>query len=216
VPSDQGQAGPRVVGGSHFGQDHLLTADRQHGTGPAVTTAGPVAAPVATAGHQQRRADRRRQPQPDEQLRSPAETRLPRRSVRSVLAAADVTVTIRQHHNPLPPHTSTTLATILREGVTNLLRHSKAEHCDIALTQHHNTITLHIENDGLPTTPIPHHTPGDGITNLTARVADLGGHLTANPTAHHTYQLHADIPWTPTRQVESNANLRTTSGPEPS
>jgi signal transduction histidine kinase len=114
-------------------------------------------------------------------------------SSRSVLTAADVVVTMKCDRGDLPTRTRTVLATVLREGVTNLLRHSKAEQCEITVTRDDRAVSIEIVNDGVRETdePVDH---GNGIDNLTSRVEDLGGVLTAGPGPDETYRLHATIP----------------------
>lgn len=41
------------------------------------------------------------------------------------------------------------VATVLREGVTNLLRHSQAEHCELVLASSRHLVTMEIVNDGI-------------------------------------------------------------------
>ncbi len=114
-------------------------------------------------------------------------------SSRSVLTAAEVVVTMKCDRGDLPTRTRTVLATVLREGVTNLLRHSKAEQCDITVTRDDRAVSIEIVNDGVRETdePVDH---GNGIDNLTSRVEGLGGVLTAGPGPDETYRLHATIP----------------------
>ena len=114
-------------------------------------------------------------------------------SSRSVLTAADVVVTMKCDRGDLPTRTRTVLATVLREGVTNLLRHSKAEQCEITVTRDDRAVTIEIVNDGVRETdePVDH---GNGIGNLASRVEALGGVLTAGPGPDETFRLHATIP----------------------
>lgn len=102
-------------------------------------------------------------------------------SAESVLAAADVEVTVDTHDavEHLGLATSTVLATVLREGVTNLLRHSKASYCRISARIEGDLVRLRIVNDGLV---LAHHVPsphsGTGLGNLEQRLEDVGGRLT--------------------------------------
>ena len=101
-------------------------------------------------------------------------------SAESVLASADVEVTIDAGDDiaRLGQTTSTVLATVLREGVTNLLRHSKAERCWISAKIEGGLVRLSIVNDGLvhgPHLPSPHS--GSGLGNLERRLEGIGGRL---------------------------------------
>jgi two-component system sensor histidine kinase DesK len=103
-------------------------------------------------------------------------------SAESLLAAAGVSVTVDTHDaiERLGPATSTVLATVLREGVTNLLRHSKASYCRISARIEDDLVHLTIVNDGLV---LGHHVPlsnsgsGSGLGNLERRLEDIGGRL---------------------------------------
>jgi signal transduction histidine kinase len=115
-------------------------------------------------------------------------------SAQALLSAADIEVTVRiDACDQLPGEVRVTLATVLREGVTNLLRHSKAEHCEIVLACSPHLVTMDVVNDGIPATG-GRTGDGSGIGNLTTRVRALGGDLRAGPTSEHTYRLHAEIP----------------------
>jgi signal transduction histidine kinase len=112
-------------------------------------------------------------------------------SARSVLAAAGVAVTVRAEHGALPPAIGTTLATVLREGITNLLRHSSAERCDIVIADGEGAARIEVVNDGVPESPCGE--PGSGLGNLSSRIEALGGRLTCARSAD-TFRLHAEIP----------------------
>ncbi|MFD4670226.1 histidine kinase [Lentzea sp. NPDC058450] len=112
-------------------------------------------------------------------------------SARALLAVAGVDV--RVDADEVPAEVEVTLATVLREGVTNLLRHSKAEHCEIAFSTSGRLVVLEIVNDGVPAVR-RESGDGTGIGNLTARVRALGGALHAGLTPGHTYRLRAEIP----------------------
>ncbi|MFF4501937.1 sensor histidine kinase [Streptomyces sp. NPDC001401] len=101
-------------------------------------------------------------------------------SAESVLAAAEVSVTVDTDEAvaDLALTTSTVLATVLREGVTNLLRHSKASYCRISARIEDDVVRLTIVNDGLVLgrqDPSPHS--GSGLGNLERRLQDIGGRL---------------------------------------
>ncbi|MFD4640538.1 sensor histidine kinase [Lentzea sp. NPDC058436] len=115
-------------------------------------------------------------------------------SAQALLSAADIEVTVRiDACDGLPVDVRVTLATVLREGVTNLLRHSKAERCEIVLSSSPRLVTMDIINDGIPTMD-RNSRDGSGIGNLTIRVGALGGSLDAGPTSDRTFRLHAEIP----------------------
>jgi len=119
-------------------------------------------------------------------------------SARSVLLAADVDVTMDLNYGDLPTPVKTVLATVLREGITNVLRHSKAERCEISVRQVDDRVWLDIVNDGVQTNRPP-SSGGSGIRNLSTRIAALQGQLVAGIEADGRYGLHAWAPIGPVR-----------------
>ena len=126
------------------------------------------------------------------------------RSAQAVLVAADVQVRLEIEQDDLPTTVRTVLAVVLREGVTNVLRHSKVERCEIAVRRTGNGVALDIVNDGVqngrppqsdrPARPARVEAPGSGITNMSDRVAGLGGELTAGVEADGRSRLRAVVP----------------------
>jgi signal transduction histidine kinase len=123
------------------------------------------------------------------------------RSAQAVLVAADVQVRLEIEHENLPVQVRTVLAVVLREGVTNVLRHSKVERCEIAVRRVGNGVALDIVNDGVenglppkPEKPVRVEAAGSGITNMSDRVAGLGGELTAGVEPDGRFRLRAVVP----------------------
>lgn len=112
----------------------------------------------------------------------------------SVLAAADVAVELDSDVTDLPVQVSTVLATVLREGVTNLLRHSKAKHCVITIRQTRDRATLEMVNDAAP---LPgkerERRGGRGLANLSVRAKEIGGTVSVKHE-DNVYRLRADVP----------------------
>jgi len=115
------------------------------------------------------------------------------RTAESLLAAADVDVRLDLKVGELPDQVGTLLATVLREGVTNVLRHSKGERCEITVEQQKNMVYLDIVNDGVTQTPETQNN-GSGISNLSYRVALFGGELTAGLEEDGRFRLRAKVP----------------------
>ncbi|MGW4650183.1 sensor histidine kinase [Kitasatospora sp. NPDC004289] len=95
-------------------------------------------------------------------------------SARALLEAAGIHVTIHRTSR----RDDRLLAIVLREAVTNVLRHSTATHCLL----HLDATGLRIRNDGATT---PTRPGGRGTTNLTDRVRAAGGHLTVHQADGH-------------------------------
>ncbi|MFI9588933.1 histidine kinase [Nonomuraea sp. NPDC052265] len=97
-------------------------------------------------------------------------------SAKKVLAAAGVEVTVRLAHPELTPEVETVLSAVLREAVTNVLRHSAARACVISTSAAGDEVGLIVRNDGAATAA-PRR-GSSGLGNLTTRLATLGGRLT--------------------------------------
>ncbi|MFE7540254.1 sensor histidine kinase [Streptomyces platensis] len=99
-------------------------------------------------------------------------------SVRMTLESAGIKVRFSSHGIKLPQPASSALAATLREGVTNVLRHSDARYCTVRLSQQKNVTRLIIVNDR-PHLGRPSHEAheGAGLQNLSERFAALGGTL---------------------------------------
>ncbi|MFL6121863.1 sensor histidine kinase [Actinophytocola sp.] len=115
------------------------------------------------------------------------------RSAMSVLSAADVTVRLDSDHTDLPVHASTVLATVLREGVTNLLRHSKSKHCEIIIRQNDEHASIEIVNDTTAEGAAPVRAGPGGLHNLSVRAKEIGGTVTVE-CADNTFRLRARVP----------------------
>ncbi|MEV0586821.1 histidine kinase [Nonomuraea sp. NPDC050310] len=110
-----------------------------------------------------------------------------------VLGAMGAACTVRLPQEALSPEVNALLGTILREGVTNLLRHSKATACSIEVTADDEWIRLTVDNDGAPDTS-PAVRGGHGLHNLHLRAAELGGRVMATTTGSGTFRLTAEVP----------------------
>ncbi|WP_344586712.1 sensor histidine kinase [Actinomadura vinacea] len=117
-------------------------------------------------------------------------------AARDALAAAGVEVRADVPAVPVPPRTDAVLATVLREAVTNILRHSAARRCTIGLSITEEAVRLRVVNDGVPASGTT-GAGGTGIGNLRARVRAVGGRLAAGPDGAGRYELAVEIPVPP-------------------
>ena len=117
-------------------------------------------------------------------------------AVASLLSAAGIAANVEITCGPLEEKVDTVLATVLREAVTNTLRHSSVRTCSIEARQDGETIRLQVMNDGVSRTaaPEPH---GGGLDNLSVRLQAIGGRLTAGIRADGWFNLVAEAPFRP-------------------
>jgi two-component system, NarL family, sensor histidine kinase DesK len=118
-------------------------------------------------------------------------------STASLLAAAGIMADIEIDCGGLDDKVDTVLATVLREGVTNLLRHSAAQTCRVTASQAGESVTLLIANDGAQKSGIDYRN-GVGLENLEARLEAIGGTLTVE-SQDGTFCLFAAVPHTARR-----------------
>jgi two-component system, NarL family, sensor histidine kinase DesK len=99
-------------------------------------------------------------------------------AARRTLAAADVAFLAEADALPLPAALDATAAMILREAVTNVVRHASAASCRVAVRRTGNgDIQMSIEDDGRGGVA----QEGNGLAGMRARVAAAGGTLTIAP-----------------------------------
>ena len=114
-------------------------------------------------------------------------------SVSSLLAAAGIDAQVDVDCGMLDEKVDTVLATVLREAVTNMLRHSTARHCSIQAAISGDTIRLRVANDGVPRSAASGR-DGGGLENLSTRMAAIGGHLSARVGGDGWFEVLADAP----------------------
>ncbi|WP_342671575.1 ATP-binding protein, partial [Streptomyces phaeochromogenes] len=93
----------------------------------------------------------------------------------------------------------TVLATVLREGVTNLIRHSKATECRIEIREVEGAfVRLTLSNDGVRADVGALRGCGGGarggLDNLAERMEAVGGRLTAGTDERGWYRVVAEAP----------------------
>ena len=94
------------------------------------------------------------------------------------------------------------LAWCLREAVTNVIRHSRARHCRIRLTERAGELSLEVTDDGrgfvspAPDTPDNADNPtGSGLRGVSERLSAAGGSLSLGPAdAGRGFRLVATVP----------------------
>jgi len=95
----------------------------------------------------------------------------------------------------LLPALEALLASTVREGVTNVIRHSHARHCVIRATRGPESVRVEITDDGAPGQSTQRQ-PGNGLRGLAERAAALGGTCEAKPLVaeHGGFRLVVSVP----------------------
>jgi two-component system sensor histidine kinase DesK len=116
-------------------------------------------------------------------------------NVQSVLAAADIELTIKTSGTPLPDQVDGLFGWAVREGVTNIVRHSRARTATITVSRRGDDAVLRIVDDG--TGGRDHTGPaGNGLRGLEERVAASGGTVEAGPRPDGGFRLNVRVPLT--------------------
>lgn len=109
-----------------------------------------------------------------------------------LLRAAGVDTQVQIALPDLPPPVEETLAWAIREGVTNVLRHSGAGRCSITAARHDGTVKLEIVNDRAART-VPGN-PGGGLAGLAERAGELHGSATGERFPDGRFVLRVELP----------------------
>lgn len=98
---------------------------------------------------------------------------------RQILEAAGIAYTIENDARLLPSDVDALLGWVVREGVTNVIRHSHAGHCLIRITSTDQHARVEVSNDGHSQEKSGTHPSGTGLSGLAERVAKRGGQMEA-------------------------------------
>jgi len=100
-----------------------------------------------------------------------------------LLEAAGIAYDIEYQQEALPLLLDTVLAWVVREGVTNVLRHSQARHCLLRFTCGQGTIGVEVLNDGEQGERMKDAETrgGSGLLGVRERVEMVGGTMEAGP-----------------------------------
>ncbi len=118
---------------------------------------------------------------------------------RSALTAADIDPVVRQSGPPLTPQNEALLGWVVREAVTNAVRHSGATRCEITVDGILDRVRLTVADDGpgpgdSPATAPTEGIGGTGLKGLTERLATAGGSLRAPVAARGGFTVTAELP----------------------
>jgi len=108
----------------------------------------------------------------------------------ALLGAAGIDARIEVDLPDLPRPTEDVLAWAVREGITNVLRHSQATTCSVTAARRDAMVRLEIVNDGAR----PSAGGGNGLAGLAARAGALSGSAAGERTNGGRFRLLVEIP----------------------
>jgi two-component system sensor histidine kinase DesK len=125
---------------------------------------------------------------------------------RQLLEAAGIEYSIEPPHRDLPQSLDAVLAWTVREGITNVIRHSRAQHCQVWFTLDQAWVGVEMLNDREVTEDAPELClgQGSGLLGLQERVSGLGGMMEAGPlllSGKPHFRLRVELPIQPRVEV---------------
>jgi two-component system sensor histidine kinase DesK len=124
-------------------------------------------------------------------------------AAQEILAAAGITYKYEgneQMRVGIPPASEAILSWAVREGVTNVIKHSRAHHCLISLTRDERTIGVEIADDGRGLSSVSEDA-GNGLRGLAERVKTLDGQFEAASRASGGFRLAVALPLAQKQQI---------------
>ncbi|MEW2255215.1 sensor histidine kinase [Streptomyces sp. NPDC047869] len=118
---------------------------------------------------------------------------------RSALSAASVEPVVRRSGTPLTPAAEALLGWVVREAVTNVVRHSDATRCEMTIDSTVEQVRLTVTDNGTggAAPRAAEGIGGTGLAGLTERLAAAGGCLTAGPSPRGGFTVTAELPVEP-------------------
>jgi len=117
---------------------------------------------------------------------------------RQLLSAAGIDAQIDSIQQVLPPAVDAALAWTVREGVTNIIRHSRARRCHIRVIHQNEQACVEVLSDGGQREQAESAArPGLGLAGLRERVSALGGRMEAGPLnwqGRERFRLRVELP----------------------
>ncbi|MCE6999129.1 histidine kinase [Saccharothrix sp. S26] len=104
-----------------------------------------------------------------------------------VLRAAGIETTVSGDAAGVPPPLQPLFGALVREGTTNVLRHSRARRCDVLIDVVDGQVRVRLRNDGVPAGF--EGESGAGLAGLRERFATVGGRVEAGPTPPEGFEL---------------------------
>ena len=118
------------------------------------------------------------------------------RGAAEVLAAAGIELEVQQTVEHIPKAADGAIAWAVREGVSNVLRHSHAKRCHITISEGSDGVRFEMFDDGVGARDGTGESPGSGhgLRGLRERMAKLSGTLDAGAVPGGGFRIAASLP----------------------
>jgi two-component system sensor histidine kinase DesK len=110
---------------------------------------------------------------------------------RIALSAAGIEATVEREKVTLPPESESVLAWAVREGATNVIRHSGARRCAIRVSAGLADVAVEVVDDGAGSAV---NGGGSGLAGLAERARQHGGRVEAAPGSAGGFRLRVSVP----------------------
>jgi two-component system, NarL family, sensor histidine kinase DesK len=112
------------------------------------------------------------------------------KQAKTTLETAGLKVDLQSFPVELPATQESVLALVLREAITNVLRHAQARHCRLRLERVNGHCRLEIEDDGRG----GYQVEGNGLRGMRERVEALGGKVERDTSQGTRLQITLPVP----------------------
>lgn len=109
-------------------------------------------------------------------------------AARELLSAAGIASDVEHSGGSVPPEVDGLLAWAVREGVTNVIRHSRARSCTIRVGRVDAEVKVEVSDDGRGA-DADGRAGGSGLAGLAERAASQGGRVVAGPRPGGGFRL---------------------------
>jgi two-component system sensor histidine kinase DesK len=113
---------------------------------------------------------------------------------RATLGSAGIALSVTGDPTTVPDSAQDVLGRVLREAMTNLLRHATATRCTVTVTHGSSTTRLLVVNDGATDPAGALVGQGTGLRGLERYLTEQDGHLSAAPSPDGTFTVAAELP----------------------
>ena len=112
---------------------------------------------------------------------------------RAVADRMAISLEIDPRLSEVPDDTAWAACGIVREAMTNVLKHSSARHCDVTLSVGPGQLHIRVQDDGVGM-PTPRRSGGAGLANMTSQATERGGWCSIEPTSPRGVAVTAWLP----------------------